>query len=184
MRISASERLRWAVDLVGVRPTDHVLEVGCGHGVAVSLLCERLVEGRIVALDRSRKMIELAARRNAAHVSSGKAAFEAAAFERVAFGDQRFDKIFAFHVAAFWREPAKLLGLTGRLLAPRGALYLFNQVPGWSQSGTAAGFADRLAGVLADHGFQADAPVIGELRSGPAVCVIARPARTAAETAR
>ena len=63
----ASERFVWAVDTLEVRPADRLLEIGCGHGVAVSLVCERLTTGTITAIDRSPKMIEMATRRNREH---------------------------------------------------------------------------------------------------------------------
>src|SRR3982750_1859500 len=68
----ASERFVWAVDTLEVRPADGLLEVGCGHGVAISLVCERLTMGTITAIDRSPKMIEMATRRNREHVDAGR----------------------------------------------------------------------------------------------------------------
>ena len=77
----ASKRFVWAVDTLEVRPADHLLEVGCGTGVAVSLVWERLTTGTITAIDRSPKMIEMATRRNREHADAGRAVLEAVALE-------------------------------------------------------------------------------------------------------
>src|SRR5215208_1072963 len=100
-----SERLVWAVDTLALDPVDCVLEVGCGHGVAVSLVCERLTSGRITAIDQSQKMIEMAVRRNREHIAAGRAVLKTAALEEADLGDERFDKVFAFNVAPFWLQP-------------------------------------------------------------------------------
>jgi SAM-dependent methyltransferase len=121
----ASERFVWAVDTLEVRPADRLLEVGCGHGVAVSLVCERLTTGTITAIDRSPKMIEMATRRNREHVDAGRAVLEAITLEEADFGDRRFDKAFAFNVAPFWQQPEAALGAGREHLARDGAVYLF-----------------------------------------------------------
>src|SRR6185295_13447467 len=121
----ASERFVWAVDTLRIRPADHLLEVGCGHGVAVSLVCERLTTGKITAIDRSPKMIEMATRRNREHVAAGRAGFKAVALEEADLGDRSFDKVFAFNVAPFWLQPAVALGALNGHLARDGAVYIF-----------------------------------------------------------
>src|SRR3954471_3615233 len=117
----ASERFLWAVDTLEVRPADRLLEVGCGHGVAVSLVCERLTTGTITAIDRSPKMIEMVTRRNREHVDAGKSVLEATALEDANLGDLRFDKVFAFNVAPFWLQPEAALGAVRGPLARDGA---------------------------------------------------------------
>lgn len=172
---SASERQVWAVETLAPAPADRLLEVGCGHGVAVSLVCERLAKGRITGIDRSSKMIEIATRRNAEHVAAGKATFICSSFERTRLEEPEFDKIFAFHVAAFWKQPAPMLSLARRVMAPGAELYLFNQLPGWKQSATPLGFAAELSDVLAEHGFASYEPVMADLTSGTALCMRSKP---------
>jgi ubiquinone/menaquinone biosynthesis C-methylase UbiE len=117
------------VDRLAIRPADRVLEIGCGHGVAATLVCERLDTGRLTAVDRSAKMIEAAARRNGAYVEAGKAEFIVAALEYLDLGDRRFDKIFAVRVGLFHREPDRARGLAERWLAPGGTLSAFIDSP-------------------------------------------------------
>jgi ubiquinone/menaquinone biosynthesis C-methylase UbiE len=125
-----SERLRSIVESLDIQPDDRVLEIGCGHGVAATLVCERLSEGRLTAVDRSPKMIEAATRRNAEHVASGRAEFLVARLEDLDLGDRRFDKIFAVRVGLFHREPDRAHGLAERWLAPGGEVRAFFDEPG------------------------------------------------------
>lgn len=119
-----TERLRSVVDALDVRPGDRVLEIGCGHGVAASYVCERLGgAGAFTAVDRSPKMIAAAARRNARFVEAGLAEFLVADLESLDLGDRRFDTIFAVRVGLFHREPARTRALAERWLAPGGTLH-------------------------------------------------------------
>ena len=170
----ASERFVWAVDTLEVRPADRLLEVGCGHGVAVSLVCERLTTGTITAIDRSPKMIEMATRRNREHVDAGRAVLEAIALEDADLGDRRFDKVFAFNVAPFWLKPKEALAIVRRHLTPDGAVYLF-----WdarhTQPGRARDLADQLSEKLRLAEFSVNQVLVKDLRPVPAACVIGRP---------
>jgi ubiquinone/menaquinone biosynthesis C-methylase UbiE len=124
-----SERLRAVVERLDIQPRDRVLEIGCGHGVAATFVCERLDGGRLTAVDRSPKMIEAARRRNAAYVEAGTAEFLVASLEDMDLGDRRFDKVFAVRVGLFHREPERARALAERWLAPGGALYAFFDEP-------------------------------------------------------
>ncbi len=96
--MAGAQRLTRVVESLELDPADLVLEIGCGHGVAASLVCERLDGGTYTAIDRSETMIAMATRRNQAHVDSGKAAFLVAHLEEADLGDRRFDRVFAVRV--------------------------------------------------------------------------------------
>jgi SAM-dependent methyltransferase len=166
------ERIRWTVEVLDPGPEEWLLEIGCGPGVAVAAVCERLAGGRLVAIDRSATAIGRAARRNQEHVAAGRAVLRAVAIEDlrpadVLDGREHFDKVFAMNVNLFWtRSPARELALIRELLDPAGALYLFYGYGG----GPAPEVPGALAGHLADGGFAV------EHRTGAGtVCVVARP---------
>jgi ubiquinone/menaquinone biosynthesis C-methylase UbiE len=124
-----SERLRSVVEQLDLRPDDRVLEIGCGPGVAATLVCERLEEGRLTAVDRSAKMIQAATRRNAAYIEAGRAEFLVATLEDLDVRDRRFDKIFAVRVGLFHRDPERARSIVERWLAPGGAVFVFFDLP-------------------------------------------------------
>jgi ubiquinone/menaquinone biosynthesis C-methylase UbiE len=124
-----SERLRTVVDQLDLEPGDRVLEIGCGHGVAATFVCERLVSGRLTAVDRSARMIDAASRRNVEHVDSGKAEFLVADLEDLDLGPREFDVVFAVRVGLFHREPARARALVAPWLAPGGRVQAFYDTP-------------------------------------------------------
>ena len=88
-----SERLQAVVERLGVRPGDRVLEIGCGDGIAATLVCERLAGGSYTGVDRSPKMVDAARRRNATHVAAGRAEFLEQSLEALDLGERRFERI-------------------------------------------------------------------------------------------
>ena len=169
----ASERLAWAVDTLAIEPADRVLEIGCGHGVAASLVCERLGSGRLTAIDRSHTMIEMAEKRNRKHISLGKAIFETVSLEDASFAERQFNKVFGIHVAALWRSRAAL-DVIRRHLDPAGALYIFNQLPAWRDTTDTGAFIESVAETLRQSKFSVKETLLEVLQPAPTVCLIAR----------
>jgi SAM-dependent methyltransferase len=174
------ERVRWAVERLRPGPDEQLLEIGCGPGVAVELVCERLVGGRIAAIDRSATAIGRATRRNAEHIAAGRAVLRTMALEElqpsdVLGGAEHFDKIFAMNVNLFWvRSPTRELDLLKRLLGPDGALYLFYGYGERPPQGTTDENAARVPGALTGHLTGSGFAVQVELGPG-VVCVTATP---------
>jgi len=61
-----------AIDALEVRETDHVIDIGCGHGRGLGALAARAASGRVVGVDSSDLMTEIAVTRNKALVKAGR----------------------------------------------------------------------------------------------------------------
>lgn len=119
-----SNRLRneWAVSLLDVGPKDHVLEVGCGPGLALALAAELASEGRVVGVDHSELMAKLAAKRNRASIAAGRVEVVEGTAETALSRGELFDRVFAVNVLQFWDEPAQTLRLLHGTMKPGGII--------------------------------------------------------------
>lgn len=129
-----SERIERFVESMNIQPGDRVLEIGCGHGLAATLVCQRLRTGRFVAIDRSRKMVAAAAQRNKVYVEAGVASFLESTLEQLDLGEERFDKIFAMRVRLFHDQPEIARELAQRWLKADGTLFTVYDEPGQKQT--------------------------------------------------
>jgi ubiquinone/menaquinone biosynthesis C-methylase UbiE len=172
-RSSNVRRNRWAVELLAVEPTDRVLELGCGPGVALAALADRATRGLVVGVDRSPVMIQQASRRNAAALGAGRVRLIQAPVERLHTSDAPFDAALAVNNVGIWPEPAERLREIGRLLRPGGRIALVSQPRSTgATAATSAAAGDKLAALLTAAGFEQPRTETLAL-DPPAVCVLA-----------
>jgi SAM-dependent methyltransferase len=172
-RSSNRQRNRWVVSLLDVRPTDRVLEIGFGPGIAIEELTRLAVSGQIVGVDHSELMVRQARRRNAPAVSSGLVDLRIGSVEMLPDFDGPFDKILAVNSMGFWQEPVARLGALRERLRPAGKLAIASQprCPG-ATSETSARAASEIEEALRNAGFSGTRVETLNL-DPPVVCVIA-----------
>jgi cyclopropane fatty-acyl-phospholipid synthase-like methyltransferase len=125
-----ASRARWAVDLLDVRPDQHLLEIGCGNGTAISQVCERLTTGSILAIDRSASAVARATHRNAQYIAGGLARIEAVDLADLLVPARRFDTVFAVNVNLLGTAgETGLAQLIRRALRPSGRFVLCYEQP-------------------------------------------------------
>jgi SAM-dependent methyltransferase len=163
------ERLARAVELLDPAPHERILEVGCGPGVAAALICERLVDGHLTAIDRSATAVAGARRRNAVVLAAGLLDLRQVELGRLAVGrSERFDAVLAVNVNLFWTGPADdELRVIGRALRPDGRLVLAYETPRGTLPDRAIEAIER---ALQVHGFTSRT-----VATPPVLAVLARP---------
>ena len=138
-------RLRWAVEVMDVQPDDQVLEIGCGPGAGAELICSRLVNGKLFAIDRSESGVDRTKRRCAKYIEAGRLTVRQIDLATLRVPVKRLTKVFAFNVNLFWvRECADEVALLHERVLPGGSVFLFydasraDQVPMMIEKASAA----------------------------------------------
>lgn len=113
-------RLEVLVDCVGIEPGEKILDVGCGEGVLVPYLLDRLgPSGFVVELDNSLEMLKGAARKSARQIQCVWAGVET-----LPLVDADFDRVICFASFPHFANPVKALKQIHRVLKSAGTLVI------------------------------------------------------------
>lgn len=120
MTIQNARRNQWVVDRLDPQPGEHLLEIGCGPGVAVA---EAVGLGcRVTAVDPSAVMRSMASRRNAAAIADGRVAVLDGSAESLPEGP--FAAAYAVNTPQFWTDVDATLAEVVERLGPGGRMAL------------------------------------------------------------
>lgn len=133
MSYNNKERAYWTVEKLECQPSDYLLEIGYGPGVAIRLIAERLTTGFIAGIDHSPVMWEQASIRNHKYIERSRVKLECGTIWDLNYPDNYFDIVYGSNVHFFWEEPVKEFQQLYRLLKPAGKLVMVFQ-PRWTRS--------------------------------------------------
>jgi ubiquinone/menaquinone biosynthesis C-methylase UbiE len=138
----------WVLDLLEINPSDSILEVGSGPGVGLDLAAARAYEGRVVGVDPSETMLEMAHRRNHTLIEAGHVELHPGTVEKLPFDDATFDKAMTMNSLHLWPDPVAGLKEVKRTLRPGGRIaiaitrFSYASSNNWKSYLNDAGFTD------------------------------------------
>ncbi len=113
-----------AIDLLNVSISDHVLDMGTGHGAAIRRLIRLAREGHVTGIDNSEIMLSVARRANHQYILSGQVTITCSDSADMPFDNDTFDKILSVHTVYFWDSIAGQLEEIRRVLRANGRIVL------------------------------------------------------------
>lgn len=152
------ERIEWTVACLDIQPTDRVLEIGFGPGLAIEQVAKRAVQGFVAGLDHSAIMVEQASKRNRAAIDAGLVVLQRGSVTdlpraEASFAEGSFDKAFAINSLLFWPAPVENLRQVGRMLKPHGRIAIVSQPRSAKSEADVAAEGAKIEAQLAAAGF-------------------------------
>lgn len=142
---------RAAIELAALRPTDVVIDIGCGTASALRHAASVVTEGRLIGIDPIPTMLEIARERVSAHPARDRIELIVAAAHDLPLEDDIADVIFALDSFDHWGvHRARGLAEVARVLAPTGRFIVIKD--GGLPKADASG--KQFEAMLSEHGLE------------------------------
>lgn len=141
-RLRSRRLTEWALGQLVIEPDDHILDVGCGEGDALSVVSRENPGGRCYGVDISETALAASRRKNIVAVKSGKMKFYKASVSHLPFDDQCLHTVIAIDTYQYWHHPERGLMEIRRVLQYGGTVLIAlgtGADKGEVRSGSAAG---------------------------------------------
>ncbi len=122
MRLANRHSTRAVIEALAIRPSDRVLDIGCGDGSAISAMDGAL---HVCGVDASTTMLDVARHRNRRAMARGRVSFRAADMLNLPIEAAAFDKIAASNVLYFCRDIPAFIAECRRVARPNARLVIF-----------------------------------------------------------
>lgn len=173
-RPSNRERSERSLALLDVQPTDHVLEIGFGPGLAIARAAELANRGKVVGVDHSELMLRQARRLNQTAINDGRVELRLGSAALLPGLGTSFHKVLAINVFMFWDDPTAVLRGVRGVMNPGGMIALTLQPRNrGATDADARDAADRMADSLRGAGFESVRVTLLEMAPVSAACVLA-----------
>lgn len=104
MAITNAPANRLAIEVLKLAPTDHVLEIGFGHGRTLEKIAAITKQGFAAGVDPAETMVQQVGRRDANAVRAGRMEVKLGTVSHIPYPNAHFDKVVTVHTIYFWPD--------------------------------------------------------------------------------
>jgi ubiquinone/menaquinone biosynthesis C-methylase UbiE len=167
------ERIHWVMQQLDIHPTDRVLEIGFGPGVAIQQAAAQAAQGYVAGVDLSPIMIRQARTRNFRAVQAGRVDLRRGSVMDLPFEADFFDLAFTINSLHHWPDGEAGLAEMRRVLKPGGTVAIIEQPPSKiTEEVLIRERGEVILEAMSQVGFHEVRPVYASLKRGMVVCAL------------
>lgn len=125
MNIGHEKLASWGRSFLNIRPTDVLLDLGCGGGRNIQYFLTKA--NKVYGMDYSRASVDIARMLNDKDIKDGRCQIIEGDVKNIPFDDKTFDFVTAFETIYFWKDIEACFREIHRILKDGGEFLIVNE---------------------------------------------------------